>query len=63
MFFLDLSYELDFLRHGILISILDLFGINSSALKCLNVYILNRLPYVKFYELSSDPISLIYGIP
>ena len=63
MVLLDLSCAFDSLRHDILISRLEMIGINSSALKWLKSYILNRSSSVKFFNFSSDPCPLLYGVP
>ena len=53
MVLLDLSRVFDSLRHDILISRLEMIGINGSTLKWFNPYILNRSS-VKFCDLSSN---------
>ena len=63
MVLLDLSCAFDSLRYDILISRLEMIGINSSALKWLKYYILNRSSSVKFWDFSSDPRPLLYGVP
>ena len=63
MVLLDLYCAFDSLRHDILLSRLEMIGINGSALKWLKSYILNRSSSVKFCDLSSDPRPLLYGIP
>ena len=63
MVLLDLSCAFDSLRHDILISRLEMIGINGSALKWLKSYILNRSSSVKFYDFSSDLRPLLYGVP
>ena len=57
MVIIDISYADDFLRHDILISRLEMVGINGSALKWRNSYIINRSLSVKLCNLSSDPPS------
>ena len=63
MILLDLSCAFDSLRHDILISRLEMIGINGSALKWLKSYILNRSSSVKFCDFSSDPRPLLYSVP
>ena len=63
MVLLDLSCAFDSLRHDILISRLEMIGINGSALKWLKSYILNRSSSVKFCDFFSDPRPLLYGVP
>ena len=63
MVLLDLSCAFDSLRHDILITRLEMIGINGSALKWLKSYILNRSSSVKFCDIFSDPRPLLYGVP
>ena len=63
MVLLDLYCAFNSLRHDILISRLDMIGINCSVLKWLKSYILNRSSFVKFCDFSSDPRPLLYGVP
>ena len=63
MVLLDLYCAFDSLHHDILISRLEMIGIKCSALKWLTSYILNRSSSVKFCDFSSDPRTLLYGIP
>ena len=63
MVLLDLSCALDSLRHDILISRLEMIGINGSAFKEYKSYILNRSSSVKFCDFSSDSRPLLYGVP
>ena len=63
MVLLDLSCAIDSLRHDILISRLELIGINGNALKWRKSYILNRSSSVKFCNFSSDSRPLLYGVP
>ena len=63
MVLLDLYCAFDSLRHDILISRLEIIGINGSVLKRLKSYILNRSSSVKFCDFSSDHRPLLYGIP
>ena len=58
-----LSCAFDSLRHDILISRLEMIGINGSAQKWLKSYILNRSSSVKFCDFTSDPRPLLYGVP
>ena len=60
---LDLSCVFDSIRHGILISRLEMIGINGSALKWLISYILNKSSYIKVCDFTSDPHPLLYGVP
>ena len=60
MVLLDLSCAFDTLRHYILISRLEMIGINGSALKWLKSYIPNRSSFFKLCDFSSDPRPLLY---
>ena len=62
MVLIDLSCAFDSLFHDILISRLEISGINGSDLKWLKSYILNRSSSVKFCDFSSDPRPLLYGV-
>ena len=62
MVLLDLYCAFDSLRHDILISRLEMIGINCSALRWLKSYILNRSSHVKFCDFS-DPRPLLYDFP
>ena len=63
MILLDLSCAFNSLRHDILISRLEMIGINGISLKWLKSYILHRLSSVKFCDFSSDHRPLLYGVP
>ena len=63
MVLLDQSCACDSLRHDILISILEMIGINGSALKWFKSYILNISSSDKFCDFSYDPRPLLYGVP
>ena len=63
MVLLDLACAYNSIRHDILISRLEMIGINGSSLKWLTSYILNRLSSVKLCYFSPDPRPLLYGVP
>ena len=62
MVHLNLFYVFYSLRHDIRISRLGMIGINGSALKWFNSYILNRSSSVKLCDLNSNPGPLLYGV-
>ena len=62
MVLIDIACVCDSLRHDIILSRLEMIGINGSAPKWLSSYIINR-SYVKFFDFSSNPRLLLYGVP
>ena len=58
--FIDLSTALDTIDHNIL---LEHYGIRGRALSRLASYLQNRIQVVSVLAETSDPLSVIYGVP
>ena len=61
--FIDLSKAFDTLDHNILLNKLEHYGIRGSALSLMSSYLSNRKQYVCFNNMSSDTLSIRYGVP
>ena len=61
--FIDLSKAFDTLDHGILLSKLQYYGINGTALKLLTSYLSNRQQFVQIEDNKSHTIKIAMGVP
>ena len=61
--FLDLSKAFDTLDHSILLSKLQLYGMDADALKLMESYLNNRKQYVIYNDLISETLPIITGAP
>ena len=61
--FIDLSKAFDTIDHEILLKKLEHYGIRGRALSLLASYLQNRIQVVSVLAETSDPLSVIYGVP
>ena len=61
--FIDLSKAFDTLEHGILLSKLQYYGVNGTALKLLTSYLSNRQQFVQIEDNKSHTIKIAMGVP
>ena len=63
IFIIDLSKAFDTLDHKILLSKLQHYGINGTALKLLTSYLSNRQQFVQIEDNKSQKINISMGVP
>ena len=61
--FIDVSKAFDTIDHEILLKKLEHYGIRGRALSLLASYLRNRIQVVSVLAETSDPLSVIYGVP
>ena len=61
--FIDLSKAFDTIDHEILLKKYEQYAIRGRALSLLASYLRNRIQVVSVLAETSDPVSVIYGVP
>ena len=61
--FIDLSKAFDTIDHNILLHKLHHYGIRGSAYSLLKSYLSNRTQYVNSMKVSSEAMTVLYGVP
>ena len=62
-FYLDVSKAFDTLDHSILTHKLKFYGIEGAALNLFQSYLSNRLQFVEYDNIMSDPLEISTGVP
>ena len=62
-FYLDVSKAFDTLDHSILTQKLKFYGIEGAALNLFQSYLSNRLQFVEYDNIMSDPLEISTGVP